>query len=250
MPPALSGGGNGAPAKRGLVGRFGSGRSAFNRRWGARVGGGNGDRQTRLAGSGAWSRRHRRVAVPGMPGTRSGCGCLRPLVRGWWGPAQAAKAHKVRQRQDTAREWAKAVVRDHDQIAVEDFRPRFLIDHGPLGRRRGDRHRRAGSDRDGPQAGTDRAPGGSGACCGARAKHHPPPFRQDLYMHRVRCLVPRDKNSARVMLVGLVSSRLTLIVEDLNVLRTPGQCESGIPSLPQGGEDVNPPRRSCRCPCR
>jgi len=38
-----------------------------------------------------------------------------------------AKAYKkvARQRQDTGRKWAKKVVRDHDAIAVEDFRPRF-----------------------------------------------------------------------------------------------------------------------------
>ncbi|OAH12671.1 putative transposase [Streptomyces jeddahensis] len=39
-----------------------------------------------------------------------------------------AKAHKkvARQREDTGRKWAKKVVRDHDAIAVEDFRPKFL----------------------------------------------------------------------------------------------------------------------------
>ena len=39
-----------------------------------------------------------------------------------------AKAYKkvARQRQDTGRKWAKKVVRDHDAIAVEDFRPKFL----------------------------------------------------------------------------------------------------------------------------
>jgi putative transposase len=41
---------------------------------------------------------------------------------------KAAKAHAkvARQRQDTARKWAKKVVRDHDVVAVEDFRPKFL----------------------------------------------------------------------------------------------------------------------------
>jgi putative transposase len=41
---------------------------------------------------------------------------------------QAAKVHKrvARQRQDIARKWAKRVVRDHDALAVEDFRPKFL----------------------------------------------------------------------------------------------------------------------------
>ena len=42
---------------------------------------------------------------------------------------QAAKAAKkvARQRRDDARKWAKRVVTDHDQIAVEDFKPKFLI---------------------------------------------------------------------------------------------------------------------------
>ncbi|AJC58745.1 transposase [Streptomyces sp. 769] len=41
---------------------------------------------------------------------------------------QTAKLHKkvARQRQDTARKWAKSVVRDHDELAMEDFRPKFL----------------------------------------------------------------------------------------------------------------------------
>jgi putative transposase len=41
---------------------------------------------------------------------------------------QAAKLHKkvARQRQDTARKWAKKLVTDHDGLAVEDFRPKFL----------------------------------------------------------------------------------------------------------------------------
>ncbi|MFE1557918.1 RNA-guided endonuclease InsQ/TnpB family protein, partial [Streptomyces sp. NPDC058734] len=40
----------------------------------------------------------------------------------------AAKVSKkiARQRTDTGRKWAKAVVRDFDHIAVEDFRPKFL----------------------------------------------------------------------------------------------------------------------------
>lgn len=39
-----------------------------------------------------------------------------------------AKAYKKvdRQRQDTGRKWAKKVMRDHDVVAEEDFRPTFL----------------------------------------------------------------------------------------------------------------------------
>jgi putative transposase len=41
---------------------------------------------------------------------------------------KAAKAHSkvAAQRRDTARKWAKSVVRDHDVIAAEDFKPKFL----------------------------------------------------------------------------------------------------------------------------
>ena len=40
----------------------------------------------------------------------------------------AARAHKkvARQRQDTARKWARKVTRAHGRIAVEDFKPAFL----------------------------------------------------------------------------------------------------------------------------
>jgi putative transposase len=39
-----------------------------------------------------------------------------------------AKQHKkvARQRQDTSRKWARRVVNDHGELAVEDFKPRFL----------------------------------------------------------------------------------------------------------------------------
>jgi putative transposase len=41
---------------------------------------------------------------------------------------QTARLHKkvARQRQHDARQWARRVVADHDLIAVEDFRPKFL----------------------------------------------------------------------------------------------------------------------------
>ncbi|GAA0914544.1 hypothetical protein GCM10009549_29050 [Streptomyces thermoalcalitolerans] len=68
---------------------------------------------------------------------------------------QAAKLHKkvARQRQDTARKWAKKVVRDHDAVAVEDFRPTFLARTTMAqGGRRRDRCHQEGRDRDEPQA--------------------------------------------------------------------------------------------------
>lgn len=41
---------------------------------------------------------------------------------------KTAQAHAkvARRRQDDARKWAKNLVRDHDRIAVEDFKPKFL----------------------------------------------------------------------------------------------------------------------------
>ena len=40
----------------------------------------------------------------------------------------AAKTYRkvARQRQDDSRKWAKSVVMNHDQIAMEDFKPKFL----------------------------------------------------------------------------------------------------------------------------
>ncbi|MEU6653184.1 transposase [Streptomyces sp. NPDC046900] len=125
--------------------------------------------------------------------------------------AQAAKLHRkiARQREDTGRKWAKAVMRDHDGVAVEDFRPKFLA-----------KTTMARKAADAAIAATKRAPVEMGrkhardvrlvhpahttmdcATCGARTKHALP-----LSMRTYACTVcgavsPRDKNSARVMLV-------------------------------------------------
>ncbi|MGI5144495.1 RNA-guided endonuclease InsQ/TnpB family protein [Streptomyces sp. CA-106110] len=125
--------------------------------------------------------------------------------------AQAAKLHKkiARQREDTGRKWAKAVMRDHDGVAVEDFRPKFLA-----------KTTMARKAADAAIAATKRALVEMGrkhardvrlvhpahttmdcATCGARTKHALP-----LSMRTYACTVcgavsPRDKNSARVMLV-------------------------------------------------
>ncbi|MGW5434454.1 RNA-guided endonuclease InsQ/TnpB family protein [Streptomyces sp. NPDC004059] len=125
--------------------------------------------------------------------------------------AQAAKLHKkiARQREDTARKWAKRVMRGHDGVAVEDFRPKFLA-----------KTTMARKAADAAIAATKRALVEMGrkhgrdvrlvhpahttmdcATCGARTKHALP-----LSMRTYACTVcgavsPRDKNSARVMLV-------------------------------------------------
>lgn len=69
--------------------------------------------------------RYRRMTARRKPkrsqaGSKGYCEAKRP----------AAKLHRKvsRQRQDTGRKWAKKVVRDHDRLAVEDFRPKFLAE--------------------------------------------------------------------------------------------------------------------------
>ena len=122
-----------------------------------------------------------------------------------------AKAHKkvARQREDIGRKWAKRVVRDHDAIAVEDFRPKFLA-KTTMARKAADAAigatkkaliemgRKHGRDiRLVHPAYTTM----DCANCDARAKHALP-----LGMRTYTCTAcgtasPRDKNSARVMLV-------------------------------------------------
>ncbi len=148
----------------------------------------------------------RRRPVKGQAGSKGYCEAKR----------QTAKLHRkvAAQRQDTARKWAKSVVRDHDTLAVEDFRPKFLA-----------KTTMAKKAADAAIGATERALVEMGrkhgravhlvnpahttmdcAHCGARTKHRLP-----LSMRTYRCTAcgavsPRDKNSARVMLVraGLV----------------------------------------------
>ncbi|WP_427890953.1 RNA-guided endonuclease InsQ/TnpB family protein [Kribbella sp. GL6] len=114
----------------------------------------------------------------------------------------------ARQRQDYARKWAKRVVRDHDSLAVEDFRPRFLT-----------RSTMARKAADAAIAATKQAPVEMGhkhgrtvllvhpahttmdcAQCGARAKHALPLGERTYTCIACGAVSPRDKNSARVML--------------------------------------------------
>ncbi|MFE9096386.1 RNA-guided endonuclease InsQ/TnpB family protein [Streptomyces sp. NPDC007264] len=122
-----------------------------------------------------------------------------------------AKAYKkaARQRQDASRKWAKKVVADHDAIAVEDFRPKFLAKTSTA--------RKAA---DAAISATKRALTEMGrkharvvylvhpahttmdcARCGARAKHALPLSERTYTCTACGQVSPRDKNSARVMLV-------------------------------------------------
>ncbi|MGW3033142.1 RNA-guided endonuclease InsQ/TnpB family protein [Streptomyces sp. NPDC001178] len=115
----------------------------------------------------------------------------------------------ARQRQDTSRKWAKRVVTDHDAMAVEDFRPRFLA-KSKLARKAADAA--IGATK---QALLEMArkhgrivhlvhPAHTTmdcAHCGARAKHALPLSERTYTCTACGTVSPRDKNSARVMLV-------------------------------------------------
>jgi putative transposase len=122
-----------------------------------------------------------------------------------------AKAHKkaARQRQDTGRKWAKKVVTDHDAIAVEDFRPKFLA-KTTMARKAADAAigatKRALLEMGRKHARDVRLvhPAHTTmdcALCGARTKHALPLSERTYTCTACGAVSPRDKNSARVMLV-------------------------------------------------
>jgi putative transposase len=120
-----------------------------------------------------------------------------------------AYAKIARQRQDAGRKWAKKVVTDHDAIAVEDFRPKFLA-QSSMARKAADAAigatkkalvemgRKHGRDiRLVHPAHTTM----DCASCGARTKHALPLSERTYTCTACGAVSPRDKNSARVMLV-------------------------------------------------
>ena len=123
----------------------------------------------------------------------------------------AAKVHKkvARQRQDTARKWAKTVVRDFDQLAVEDFKAKFLA-KSTMARKAADaaigatktaltemarKHGRIVHLVHPAHTTMDCSE------CGARTKHALPLSERTYACTACAAVSPRDKNSARVMLV-------------------------------------------------
>ncbi|MFD3452395.1 RNA-guided endonuclease InsQ/TnpB family protein [Streptomyces sp. NPDC058691] len=124
--------------------------------------------------------------------------------------AAAKVSRKIaRQRQDTARKWAKRVVTDHDAIAVEDFRPKFLA-KSTMARKAADAAigaTKAALIEMGRKHGRDVRlvhPAHTTmdcAACGARTKHALPLSERTYTCTACGAVSPRDKNSARVMLV-------------------------------------------------
>ncbi|MFZ3497054.1 RNA-guided endonuclease InsQ/TnpB family protein [Streptomyces sp. 5.8] len=143
----------------------------------------------------------RRKPAKGKPGSR-GYRAAKKLT---------AKLHKkvARQRQDTGRKWAKSVVRHHDALAVEDFRPKFLA-KSTMARKAADaaitatksvliamarKHGRIVHLVHPAHTTMDCAQ------CGARTKHALPLSERTYTCTACGAASPRDKNSARVMLV-------------------------------------------------
>jgi putative transposase len=122
-----------------------------------------------------------------------------------------AKAYKkvARQREDSGRKWAKKVVRDHDAIAVEDFRPKFLA-KSTMARKAADAAigaTKAALIQMGRKHGRvirlvhPAHTTMDCAHCDARAKHALPLGERTYTCTVCGTVSPRDKNSARVMLV-------------------------------------------------
>ncbi|MFE6766626.1 RNA-guided endonuclease InsQ/TnpB family protein [Streptomyces sp. NPDC057689] len=157
---------------------------------------------------------------------------------------QAAKLYKkvVRQRQDTARKWAKSVVRDHDAIAVEDFRPRFLA-KTTMARKAADAaigatktaliemgRKHARDVRLVHPAHTTM----DCASCGARTKHALPLSERTYTCTACGAVSPRDKNSARVMLVRAGLNPAGADRVRAGGPQVPGRREPEIPAPPPG----------------
>jgi putative transposase len=116
-------------------------------------------------------------------------------------------AHVAAQRADTGRKWARTVVTDFDQIAVEDFRPKFLA-KSSMARKAADgaiaatkralieqaeKHGRHLVLVDPKHTTTD--------CgnCGARAKHRLPLSQRTYRCEHCGHVAAREKNSAHVI---------------------------------------------------
>jgi len=132
--------------------------------------------------------------------------------RGYRKARQAAvKQHRrvARKRQDDARKWATRVATDHDRIAVEDFRPKFL-GTTTMARKAADAAISATKTelvtmgrkhaRDVRLVDPKHTTRDCGRCL-ARTKHALPLSERTYTCTACGTSTPRDKNSARVMLV-------------------------------------------------
>jgi putative transposase len=141
----------------------------------------------------------RRRPQPGHKASAGYCGAK----------TRAAKTyHQVAgRRRDDARKWAEKVVRNFDQIAVEDFRPKFLA-RSTMARKAADAaiatakaelvHMAAKHCRDLRLVNPAYTTMDCGDC-GARAKHRLPLSERTYTCTSCGSTRPRDRNSAAVM---------------------------------------------------
>lgn len=138
------------------------------------------------------------------------------------------------QRQDTARKWVRAVVRDHDQIAVEDFKPKFMAKNRGLAKKAADaaigatkRELIEYAKRVGrkvvlvPPAYTTM----DCSNCETRAKSPLDLSERVFECYACGLIIPRDKNSARVVLAAAGFNRA-----DVESIR-PGKKPSRVSTL-------------------
>ncbi|MFI8914336.1 RNA-guided endonuclease InsQ/TnpB family protein [Streptomyces sp. NPDC053513] len=157
---------------------------------------------------------------------------------------QTARLHKkvTRQREDTSRKWAKSVVRDHDRLAVEDFRPKFLA-KSTLARKAADAAIGATKQalihmarKHGRELHLVNPAHTTMDCaqCGARTKHALPLSERTYACTVCGAVSPRDKNSAHVMLVraGLNPAGADRVRADGPPVRS--RREPGIPAFREG----------------
>ena len=122
---------------------------------------------------------------------------------------QTAKVYAkvARKRKDDARKWAKKVALNYDQIAVEDFHPKFLakstmarkaVDGAIGGAKRELIWMAAKHDRDLRMVDPRYTTMDCGEC-GARAKHQLPLSERTYTCSACGSVKPRDRNSAAVM---------------------------------------------------
>lgn len=123
----------------------------------------------------------------------------------------SAKTYRTvaRQRQDGARKWAKSIVMNHDQIAVEDFKPKFLA-RTTMAKKSADaaiglakRELVAMSKKHGRDLRLVDPKWTTMDCskCDARTKHRLPLSQRTYTCDECGAVSPRDKNSAAVMVV-------------------------------------------------
>lgn len=143
----------------------------------------------------------RRRPAPGKPASRR----YRKAKR------EVAKVHRqvARQRKDDAAKWAKSVVSDFDQIAVEDFRPNFLAkttmakkaSDGAIAAAKSSLISLAAKHGRDLRLVDPRYTSMDCSHCGARAKHRPSLSERTYACWSCGVVLPRDKNSAAVMVV-------------------------------------------------